>query len=193
MYEKRDSVYCYKDTDILVNKLEIKDKDLLKEYERQIVAIKLLELEKQPISNHLFDIKHFSDIHRFLFEDVYEFAGCFRNEDIAKDNFKFARWEYIEDELVKLLTNLENENRLKGLDKKSLANKLAYYISELNVLHPFREGNGRTIREFVRQLAKYNGYYLNFNMVSSEEMLLASIKSVTNTQELEDIIYKCLQ
>ena len=66
MYEKRDSVYCYKGTDVLVNKLEIKDKDLLKEYERQIVAIKLLELEKQPINNS-FDIKRFSDIHRFLF------------------------------------------------------------------------------------------------------------------------------
>ena len=56
MYEKRDSVYCYKGTDVLVNKLEIKDMDLLKEYERQIVAIKLLELEKQPINNS-FDIK----------------------------------------------------------------------------------------------------------------------------------------
>ena len=192
MYEKRDSVYCYKGTDVLVNKLEIKDMDLLKEYERQIVAIKLLELEKQPINNS-FDIKRFSDIHRFLFEDIYEFAGCFRNEDIAKDNFKFARWEYIEDELTRLLEKLKNENYLKDLDKETLANRLAYYAAELNVLHPFREGNGRTIREFIRQLAKYNGYYLNFNMVSTEEMLLASIKSVIDTKELEDKIYKCLQ
>ena len=192
MYEKRDSVYCYKGTDVLVNKLEIKDMDLLKEYERQIVAIKLLELEKQPINNS-FDIKRFSDIHRFLFEDIYEFAGCFRNEDIAKDNFKFARWEYIEDELTRLLEKLKNENYLKDLDKKTLANRLAYYTAELNVLHPFREGNGRTIREFIRQLAIFNGYYLNFNMVSTEEMLLASIKSVIDAKELEDKIYKCLQ
>ena len=192
MYEKRDSVYCYKGTDVLVNKLEIKDKELLKEYERRVVSIKLLELEKQPINNS-FDIKHFSDIHRFLFEDVYEFAGCFRNEDIAKDNFKFARWEYIEDELARLLEKLKNENYLKDLDKKTLANRLAYYTAELNVLHPFREGNGRTIREFIRQLAIFNGYYLNFNMVSTEEMLLASIKSVIDAKELEDKIYKCLQ
>lgn len=190
--KKRNSVYCYKGTDILVNKLDIKNKELLKEYERQIVAIKLLELEKQPIDNS-FDIKHFSNIHTFLFEDIYEFAGCFRNEDIAKDNFKFARWEYIEDELINLLEKLKKENYLKGLDKKTIANKLAYYIAELNVLHPFREGNGRTIREFIRQLAKHNGYYSNFNLVSAEEMLLASIKSVTDIQELEDKIYKCLQ
>lgn len=192
MYEKRNSVYCYKGTDILVNKVDIKNKDLLKEYERQIVAIKLLELEKQSIDNS-FDIKHFSNIHKFLFEDIYEFAGCFRNEDIAKANFKFARWEYIEDELIKLLEQLKNENYLNGLDKMSLANKLAYYMAELNVLHPFREGNGRTIREFIRQLAKHNGYYLNFNLVSAEEMLLASVKSVVDIVELEDKIYKCLQ
>ena len=177
---------------MLVNKLEIKDKDLLKEYERQIVAIKLLELEKQPINNS-FDIKRFSDIHRFLFEDIYEFAGYFRNEDIAKDNFKFARWEYIEDELTRLLEKLKNENYLKDLDKEPLANRLAYYTAELNVLHPFRDGNGRTIREFIRQLAMYNGYYLNYNMVSAEEMLSASIKSVIDIQDLEDKINKCLQ
>ena len=190
--KKRDSVYCYKGTDVLVNKLEIKDKDLLKEYERQIVAIKLLELEKQPINNS-FDKKHFSDIHRFLFEDIHEFSGCFRNEDIAKDNFKFARWEYIEHELIRLLEKLKSENYLKDLDKEMLANRLAYYTAELNILHPFREGNGRTIREFIRQLAKYNGYYLNYNMVSAVEMLSASIKSVIDIQDLEDKIYKCLQ
>ena len=192
MYEKRDSAYCYKGTDILVNKLDIKDKDLLKEYERKIVAIKLLELEKQPIDNS-FDIKHFRNIHKFLFEDIYGFAGSFRTEDIAKDNFKFARWEYIENELIRLLERLKNENCLKGLDKKTISNKLAYYTAELNVLHPFREGNGRTIREFTRQLAKHNGYYLNFNLVPAEEMLSASIKSVTDIRELEDKIYKCLQ
>jgi len=86
---------------------------------------------------------------------------------------------------------LKNEKYLNGLDKKYLANKLAYYIAELNVLHSFREGNGRKIREFIRQLAKYNGYYLNFNVVPAEEILLAS--SVTDIQELEEKIYKWLQ
>ena len=192
MYETRGSVYCYKDTDVLVNKLEIKDNILLKEYERSIVAIKLLELEKIQ-SEGIFDVNHFCNIHRFLFEDIYNFAGLFRNEDIAKDNFKFARWEYIEEQLVRLFAELEREEYLYGVDKDKLAKRLSYYISELNVIHPFREGNGRTIREFARQLAIKNNYYLNFNQVSAEKILNASIKSVMDTTDLENVIYMCLQ
>ena len=66
-------------------------------------------------------------------------------------------------------------------------------MSELNVLHPFREGNGRTIREFIRQLALKNDYILNLKKVEPQEMLNASIKSIVETEELENIIKKCLE
>lgn len=192
MYEARNSIYCYEGTNTLVNKLDIKDSKLLEEYEKTTVALKLLSLEKQGISGK-FDITHFSNIHRFLFDEIYLFAGLFRTENIAKDNFRFAEWEYIESELNKLLDNLKSENYLQNLDKQALAERLAYYTAELNVLHPFREGNGRTTREFIRQLALKNNYYLNFNSVSSTELLNASIKSVIDTTDLINIIFKCLE
>lgn len=192
MYEARNSIYCYEGTNTLVNKLDIKDSKLLEEYEKTTVALKLLSLEKQGISGN-FDITHFSNIHRFLFDEIYLFAGLFRTENIAKDNFRFAEWEYIESELNKLLDNLKSENYLQNLDKQVLAERLAYYTAELNVLHPFREGNGRTTREFIRQLALKNNYYLNFNSVSSTELLNASIKSVIDTTDLVNIIFKCLE
>lgn len=192
MYEARNSIYCYEGTNTLVNKLDIKDSKLLEEYEKTTVALKLLSLEKQGISGN-FDITHFSNIHRFLFDEIYLFAGLFRTENIAKDNFRFAEWEYIESELNKLLDNLKSENYLQNLDKQTLAERLAYYTAELNVLHPFREGNGRTTREFIRQLALKNNYYLNFNSVSSTELLNASIKSVIDTTDLANIIFKCLE
>ena len=66
-------------------------------------------------------------------------------------------------------------------------------MSELNVLHPFREGNGRTIREFIRQLALKNGYTLNLKKVEPQKMLNASIKSIIDTEELENIIKICLE
>ena len=192
MYEARNSIYCYEGTHTLVNKLDIKDSKLLEEYENSTVALKLLSLEKQGISGN-FDMTHFSNIHKFLFDEIYLFAGLFRTENIAKDNFRFAEWEYIESELNKLLDNLKSENYLQNLTKQTLAEKLAYYTAELNVLHPFREGNGRTTREFIRQLALKNNYYLNFDLVSSTELLNASIKSVIDTTDLSNIIFKCLE
>lgn len=73
-----------------------------------------------------------------------------------------------------------------------MAKKLAYYMAELNVLHPFREGNGRTIREFIRELAKYNGYELDLTKTTPKNMLNACIESVVDTTKLEEILYKCL-
>lgn len=192
MYETRNSVYCYKGTNTLVNKLNIKDPVALDNYETSIVAIKLMALEKQGITGN-FDVKHFTSIHKFLFEDIYPFAGLFRTENIAKDYFQFAEWEYIESELFRLLNELKNENFLEGLPKEDFAKRLAYYWSELNVLHPFREGNGRATREFLRQLALKNNYILNIQNVDSKEFLEASIKSIIDTSDLEKELYKCLE
>ena len=93
----------------------------------------------------------------------------------------------------RILAQLAKENFLEGLSKIELAKRLAYYLSELNVLHPFREGNGRTNREFIRQLALKNGYILNLKNIPPKEVLDASIKSVVDTSDLEKIIEKMLE
>lgn len=100
---------------------------------------------------------------------------------------------YIEDELIKLLDKLKLSNYLKDLDKTAIAKELSFYMSELNVLHPFREGNGRTIREFIRQLAAKNGYLLNFQNIASIDILNACIKSTSDTSDLENLLMKCLE
>lgn len=192
LYEARNSIYCYPNSNILKNKFNITDNKKLENIERKLVLAKLYEL-RQNKQIGKFDIKHFVGIHKFLFEDIYPFAGLFRTENIAKDNFCFAEWEYIESELNRILSELKNENYLKGLSKNDLAKRLAYYMSELNVLHPFREGNGRTIREFIRQLAYVNGYIFNLQNINPQNMLNASIKSVINTDDLEEIIFECLE
>ena len=191
LYEARNSIYCYKESNILKNKFDIQDNKILEDIERKLVIAKLYEL-RQNNQIGKFDIKHFVSIHEFLFEDIYPFAGLFRSENIAKGSFSFAKWEYIEDELIKLLDNLKEENYLEGRNKEELAERLAYYMAELNVLHPFREGNGRTIREFIRQLAFKNGYILDLQNINPKDMLEASIKSVTRTEDLEDILKRCL-
>lgn len=191
-YEARNSHYCYENTNVLINKLNIKNNEILQQAENKIVLAKLFEL-RQNNQIGKFDIIHFTGIHKFLFEDIYSFAGKFRTENIAKGFFTFAEWEYIEDELKKLLEQLKNENYLANLDKENLAKRLSYYLAELNVLHPFREGNGRTIREFIRELAYRNNYLLDLQQTDAKEMLEASMKSVIETTDLEEIMLKCLR
>ena len=190
-YNSRNSIYCYPGTNLLKNKLDIHDSNKLFELEKQIVLVKSYIL-RQNTSIYEFDKQHFIHIHKFLFEDIYPFAGEFRKENIAKGDFTFANWEYIESELDRLLFELKSENYLQNIDKETLAKRLAYYLSELNVLHPFREGNGRTIREFIRQLAYKNGYILDLTKTTPEEIFNACVKSVYETQDLEKILYTCL-
>lgn len=192
MYESKNSVYCYKGTNVLVNKMNIKDPIALKNYETSVIGLKLMALSKRGITGK-FDVSHFVSIHKFLFEDIYPFAGLFRTENIAKDYFQFAEWEYIESELTRLLSELKSENFLANLTKEKFTERLAYYWAELNVLHPFREGNGRTTREFLRQLSLKNGYILNLHKVSPQKLLNASIKSIIDTADLEKYLYACLE
>lgn len=191
MYEVRNSIYCYKGTDVLKNKLNIHDLDTLSNIERKLVLAKLYELrQNKSIGN--FDMQHFKFIHRFLFEDIYDFAGEFRRENIAKDNFRFAEYEYIEQELGRLLNELKKENYLKDLSKKDFVKRIIYYMTELNVLHPFREGNGRTIREFIRELEYVNGYIFNLRGMDPNIIMSAMKRSVINSDDLEKIMYKCI-
>lgn len=192
LYEARNSVYCYKNTNVLKNKLDITNNKLLEEIERKLVLAKLYEL-RQNKQIGKFDIHHFVNIHKYLFEDIYPFAGLFRTENIAKGNFCFAEWEYIEDELRKLLDKLKEQNYLASNTKQELANGLSFYMSELNVLHPFREGNGRVIREFIRQLAFHNNYILDLQEIEPQEMLNACIESVVDTSHLTKLLLICLK
>lgn len=191
-YEERTSKYCYPNSNILINQLNIKNAKDLQYYEAKITAAKSLGLRLQGITGN-FNKEHFLSIHRYLFEDIYPFAGILREENIAKDEFRFAMWEYIEPELERLLNQLQKENYLQNLSKIELAKRLAYYLSELNVLHPFREGNGRTNREFIRQLALKNGYILNLKKVPPKQILKASIESIVDNTKLEEIMQQCLE
>ncbi len=191
-YNSRNSIYCYPNSNVLINKLNIQDSEKLSKLERKIVLAKCYVL-RQISGNVTFNKDHFINIHKFLFEDLYPFAGKFRTENISKGNFTFASWEFIEPELDRILSELKNENYLKGLNKKDLAKRLSYYLSELNVLHPFREGNGRTIREFIRELALNNNFILDLQNSTPEEIFDACVKSVYDATDLEKILYECLK
>ncbi len=168
-----DKEYCYPESKVLVNKLNIRDAEQLHIAEKEITSLKLAYIKKNPISGS-FDLKHLQDIHRFLFEDIYSWAGQLRHVNIAKGN-QFCLWQNIEEYSEAIFSELKKENYLIGAD--NVPCRLAYYLSEINVLHPFREGNGRTQRLFIEYLADNAGYYVDFSTVTPEEMIIASAES----------------
>ena len=82
---------------------------------------------------------------------------------------------------------------LKEVDEEKIFDNLAYVMAELNIIHPFREGNGRSIREFIRLMAKRMGYDLNWGNVDKEELLEASIMSIDNYKVLIGILKACVE
>lgn len=186
------SMYCYPNTNTLINKLDILDDSLLKQAETELTQLRLYRLYRDPIKGK-FSVTHLKSIHKYIFQDVYYFAGKFREETIIKDNTKFCESKFIEKNLKKCIDKLRKEKFLVGLNQKKLSERLAYYMSELNIIHPFREGNGRAIREFIRCLALKRGYTLNWDAVDKDVLLNTSIESVIDHSNLSLCIESCLE
>lgn len=184
MYEVNDKVYCYPGTDVLKNKFDIRDKGKLDAVERDLTALRLNELLDNPnVINHSFDLQHLQKLHQHIFQDIYDWAGSLRTIRISK-GIMFAYPENIELEANKLFEMLKSENHLRNLSIDKFCDRLAFYKAEINMLHPFREGNGRVIREFVRFLAYSSGFELNFPL-SKDEYFTAMIKSPYNVEPLK--------
>lgn len=187
-----ESMYCYKGTDVLINKLQIMDDELLIEAETKFTQLRLYRLQREPIEGR-FSMTHLQKIHWYIFQDIYDFAGKLREESICKGNTEFCRSQYIKEHLVACLSGLKKENYLKGLDVIEFSKRLAYYMAELNIIHPFREGNGRASREFFRCLGLKCGYSINWDAIDKDYFIKASIMSVFSTEELENCIRKCIE
>ena len=161
---------------LLLNKLGIKDTDELMMAEGEIVAARMAELIDKPIRGN-YDFKMLKSIHEKLFSDIYDFAGKTRTVRTAKDNSVFCYPEYIDEYQENIFHSLKNQNYLKDLPKDAFIKQFAILAGELNALHPFREGNGRAIRLFLKQLAENAGWYIAYEDMEAEELLNADIKS----------------
>jgi len=145
----------------------------LQRRETPLALRRLLELQQTPIAGN-FDTAHLRAIHRYIFQDIYDWAGDLRTVTIAKPGAPFPPPEYLKASLDTLFAELAQENRLKNLPAQAWAQRAAYFLGEINAIHPFREGNGRTQREFIRELAVACGHRLVWVGHTQEEMINAS-------------------
>lgn len=167
-----DDTYCQPGASVLKNKAGISDQDLLDQYEADITAVRLLELARNPLEGE-FDLEHLCKIHRYLFQDIYEWAGRIRTVDISRGESRFCNVRHIETYAVTVFSSLKAEGHLQNLSKDIFAARAAHYLSEISAIHPFREGNGRVQRLFMSQLAENAGFLLSYAALSRAEMYTA--------------------
>lgn len=173
---KANDSYCYKGTYILKNKFDILAEEELNKAERLLGTIRNRQLLENSLQGN-FDYEHLKKIHYYLFQDLYDWAGEARNVNISKGGTLFCTVQNILSYANSIFNSIKKDNYLINLEPEQFIIKLAGYLADINELHPFREGNGRTQREFIRLLALNAGYELDLSKTSQKAMIEASIQA----------------
>jgi cell filamentation protein len=187
---------CYPRTAVLINKYNIKDKDLLDKLEIQKVTVKLLSLDTNPTRiKYSYDVKHLKNIHKFLFSDIYEWAGTYRKENLFKServlsggSAEYLDYNKIDRELNELL------NGYKVIDfneKNNLKDNVMEFLLKLWSIHPFREGNTRTCITFLWHYLKGKGIDFKVELLRNNPMYVRDSLVMANYDQKE-YLYKII-
>jgi cell filamentation protein len=191
-YIDPDFIYSYPKSGLLRNLQDISDPDVLLFVESGAVTKRLQELYKYPLK--IKDIDSLFEIHRHLFQDIYVWAGKKRTVEISKDGKQFFPTSLF-DNAFRYIEQLISEFKKIPKDiKKLLAEKLAEILDNINYLHPFRDGNGRTQREFLRLLALEKGLTLNLNPPDNKSVYERYMKGTieSDVKILTDLILELI-
>lgn len=190
-YGVAEDKYCYPGTDVLINLLDIKDADLLAEAEVAFTAERYKTYTSNCTDINHFTFAHFKELHHHLFQDLYDWAGKVRDVDISKGGTRFCTFTRIEPEAEKLFSQLPKLESFSERD--DFLDGVADSFCEINLLHPFREGNGRVQRFFFEEMLFVLGYDVTWPKISREQWLDANIAGVNlNLAPLKDIFDQAL-
>lgn len=185
MYAAIPDPYCYPGTTVLKNVPGLHDPEALEAYELALSR----ERANQPLPRGRLSVSHYQAIHHHLFQDVYPWAGRFRTVRISKGGSMFCYPEHIASEMRRLFTELRERAYLRDLSASVFAAKTAHFLAELNAIHPFREGNGRTQLAFLSLLAVQAGHPLQIERLDPQAFLGAVVASFGgNEASLVDVI-----
>ncbi|HBZ75673.1 MAG TPA: putative adenosine monophosphate-protein transferase Fic [Leclercia adecarboxylata] len=157
--------YLYPELNVMRNRLGIRQAERLAQAAYEFTALRAATLSLGPL---LRGLPHLCAIHQHLYQDIFDWAGDIREMDIYQGDTRFCHFAYIEKEGNALMQDLEEEGYLVGLEKADFINRLSHYYCEINVLHPFRIGNGIVQRIFFEQLAIHAGYQLEWRGIDPE-------------------------
>ncbi|WP_337995864.1 Fic/DOC family protein [Oleispirillum naphthae] len=165
--------YCYPGTTVLRNRLGIRDAGRLQDFEAEITH----QRADEPLPSGRLSYTHYKAVHRHLFHDVYAWAGRVRTVRIEKDESVFCYPEHIDAQMHRAFAELRGKNLLRGLSREGFLVEAAHFLAELNAVHAFREGNGRTQMLFMAMLAEHAGHPLDLSRLDRDAILAAMVAS----------------
>ncbi len=174
--------YVYPGSGVLRNNLEIHDQQELSRAEADIVRASLAVLSGRPLRGD-YDLAHWQTLHSRIFGGLYPWAGELRTVQIAKPNAFYARPEHIERYAQDIFAELAREDHLKGLDRNDFLKRLTHYHSEMYAVHPFREGNTRSLRAFLGQLAGEAGHRIAWEHLDHKRSFSANVRSLNGQND----------
>jgi cell filamentation protein len=164
--------YCYPQTEILINKFDIKAADVLEAVEAELTAIRLEQFHDYA---RAINFDYLKAIHFHLFQDLYIWAGEVRTVDISKGDTRFCNVSRIEKEGSKSFSILSHTDHLSDSNAEEFIAQITDFFCEMNVVHPFREGNGRALRLLCEVIAKRSGFILSWGNISPKQWVNANI------------------
>jgi len=173
----------YPDTHVFINKLGITKAADLSKAEADITLLRSQSCLDTPPGSLTFDLPHLQRIHRYLFQDLYNWAGQLRGGDMRKGICVFCPHERIIAKSNIVYSRLHEEELLAGLDKQTFTERIAEYYDLTNRIHPFPEGNGRVQRLFCQQLARQAGWDLDWTLIHSWQINETAIQSFQGNKE----------
>lgn len=169
---------CYENSSVLINKFDIREQKLLDKIEQSITSA-LIAKAFIEISFTNVDFNFYKNLHKYIFSDIYDWAGEIRTVNMSKKGTDFCNFKEIEENGVRIFNRLRNTNYLKVLQNETFIDEFTDIFCELNYLHPFREGNGRVQRLFLTMLLKNLNKKLDFSRIDKDLFMIATIKSVS--------------
>ena len=179
MYAASVDPYCYRGTTVLRNRLGLRDQGLLDQVEAELTAQRFSE----PLPSGQLGVTHYRSMHRHLFGDLYPWAGRYRTTRISKGDSLFCYPENIPGQMRALFAGLKNEGCFRGLSPADFSVRAAHFLAELNAIHAFREGNGRTQLAFFSLLAMRAGHPVRNSKLPSDDILSAMILSFKGDEQ----------
>lgn len=173
MYAAIDDPYCYPGSTVLKNKLDLTEQSELDKFEAEISS----QRSTETLPSGLLSYTHYCAIHRHLFQDVYTWAGRPRTVRISKGESTFCYPESIDREMKKLFGQLAKARYFRDLAPEKFAEAAAHFLAELNAIHPFREGNGRSQLTFLILLAERAEHPINLKKMNPTAIMQAVIAS----------------